>query len=337
MAADDRGALPRIALIATGGTIGLVGRDRLDLVEYVEFGRFLEPAELLARVPEAAAIARIDTPPFKRIPSSRMQPADWTELGRLIWRCLDAGAQGIAITHGTSTLEETAYFLHLTLQTDRPIVLTGAMRPSNGLSQDGDLNLLNAIRLAAGREAVGMGVLVVLNDEISTARDVAKTDTHRVQTFRSQDLGLLGHADTNGEIVFYRAPLRRHTLRSEFDVRQLETLPRVDIVYSYVGEDGTLVRAAVEHGAEGIVVAGTGAGMVTEEGLRELLRARERGVAVVLSSRCGSGRVTRTTRARQAGFVAADSLTPQKARILLALALTRTRDPDAVQRFFDEY
>jgi L-asparaginase len=288
-------------------------------------------------VPEATSVAQIEFLPFKRVVSSSLQPGDWIDLGWAVCRALANSTQGVVIIHGTSTLEETAYFLHLTLPTDRPVVLTGSMRPASSISQDGDLNLLNAVRLAANEAAVGMGVLVVLNDEISSAREVAKTNTRRLQTFRSQDLGVLGYADADGRVEFYRAPIRTHTRESEFDVRDLSVMPRVDILCSYVGADETFVEAAVAKGAAGLVNAGTGAGMASEATLGALIAARQRGVAVVMASRTGSGRVTRTTKYRQLGLVAADNLTPQKARILLSLALTKTQDPEAIQRFFDQY
>ena len=334
MAEDRR----RVALIITGGTIDSVGTDRLDLGWYLEAGKRLGDGELLARVPELERIAEVTEIPFRRLPSQSITTADWLDLVKTIQDLFSGDRfDGVVITHGTNTLEETAYFLHLVLKTDRPVVLVGAMRPSSGVSADGDLNLINAVRVAADPAARGAGVLVVLNDTILGARDVTKTATYRVETFQGRDLGPLGYADSDGRVVFYRAPTRRHTARSAFDVRRIDRLPRVDISYSYVGDDGAMIDAAVANGAEGIVTAGTGGGMVSAPVREALLRARQRGVVVVLSSRVGSGRVSRTTRARERGFVAADTLIPQKARILLSLGLTQTRDPDELQRFFDAY
>ncbi|HLI27240.1 MAG TPA: asparaginase [Chloroflexota bacterium] len=330
--------LPRIALILTGGTIDSLGRDRLDLAWYHEAGQRLGPGELLGMVPEAGRGAVVTEIPFRRLSSHALQPPDLLDLGRVVVRLLEHDeADGVVIAHGTNTLEETAYFLHLTVRTTRPIVLVGAMRPASALSPDGPLNLLRAIQVAATPEAHGRGVLVVLNDTIYSAREVTKTATYRVQTFAGRDLGPLGYADADGRVVFYHAPARRHTAQSEFDVRYLDTLPRVDIVLSYLGADGALVDAAVAAGAQGLVSAGTGAGRPTPAEEAALLRASTAGVAVVQSSRVGAGRVVRSPALRQRGWIAADNLVPWKARLLLQLGLTRTRDPEALQRLFDEY
>ncbi|MBX5492042.1 MAG: asparaginase [Chloroflexi bacterium] len=330
--------LPRIALFLTGGTIDSVGSDRLDLAWYNEAGQRLAPGELLGMVPEAEQVAAVTEVPFRRLSSHALQPADLIELGRAVAQLLASdAADGVVIAHGTNTLEETAYFLHLTVRTARPIVLVGAMRPASALSPDGPLNLLRALQVAASPAAHGRGVLVVLNDTIHSARDVTKTATYRVQTFADRDLGPLGYADADGRVVFYHSPMRRHTAQSEFDVTALGDLPRVDIVLSYLGADGALVDAAVAAGAQGIVSAGTGAGRPTPAEEAALTRASARGVVVVQSSRVGSGRVVRSPGVRQRGWVAADNLVPWKARLLLQLGLTRTRDPDQLQRLFDEY
>jgi L-asparaginase len=215
------------------------------------------------------------------------------------------------------------------------VVVTGAQRPFTALSTDGPLNLLNAVRVAGAPEARGRGALVVANDEINAARDVTKTHTYRLHTFRSRDLGVLGYADAD-RIVFYRAPTRRHTVASEFDIRGVDHLPHVDVLYVHVGARPGLARAAVELGAAGLVIAGTGAG--STGALREELAAIARkGVVVVRSARVGEGRVVRDDNWQEPGMVAADNLNPQKAALLLALALTRTRDPDEIQRLFEEY
>ncbi len=330
--------LPRVALIVTGGTIDSVGRDRLDLAWYIEAGKRLEDGELLARVPEVQSIARVETVPFRRLPSHALTAKDLLDLNRAIHALFESDrADGVVITHGTNTLEETAYFLTLTLKTERPVVLVGAMRPASGLSADGYLNLLNAVRVAATPAARGRGVLVVLNDTILSARDATKTDTYRVQAFQGRDLGPLGYADADGRVVFYHAPTRKHTVQTEFDVRSLDDLPRVDVVVSYIGADGALIDAAVAAGAQGIVSAGTGAGRPTPAEEAALARAHAQGVVIVQSSRVGSGRVVRSPGLRQRGWIAADNLQPWKAKILLALGLTVTRDPDQLQRMFEEY
>jgi L-asparaginase len=287
-------------------------------------------------VPEAAAIARVREIPFRRLSSHALRSADWLELGQLVQRLFDQDeADGVVITHGTNTLEETAYFLSLTLKSDRPVVLVGAMRPASAVSSDGDLNLLNALRVAAAPESRGKGALVVLNDTIHAARSVTKTATQRVETFQARDLGPLGYADGDSQVVYYQAPTRGHTLATPFDIRTLADLPRVDVITSYVDADGVFVNAAVEAGARGLVSAGTGGGRMTPTEEAAYDRAQAQGVVICQASRVGSGRVARSPGMAARGIVAADNLPPWKARILLALALTRTTDPDTIQRLFD--
>ena len=241
------------------------------------------------------------------------------------------------ITHGTATLEETAYFLNLTLKVDATVVLVGSQRPATGLSSDAALNLLNAVRVAGSPDARGLGVLVLLNDEIQAAREVTKTSTLRLETFRSPDVGMLGYADPDGRVAIYRRPVRCHAPATEFDVRGRAELPRVDIAASYAGADGAAIRAFVAAGARAIVSASLAPGVTTPAESEALLEARRRGVLVVLSSRAGSGRVLPRTVLREQGFVVADNLNPQKARVLAMLALTRTDEVIEVQRMFDEY
>ncbi|HLQ33956.1 MAG TPA: asparaginase [Chloroflexota bacterium] len=326
-------ALPHVGLITTGGTIDSLGKDRLDLAWYFEHDERLGPGQLLARVPEIVDLAQVEEVPFKRLSSGGITPADWLELARTVQEKLD-GLDGAVVTHGTNTLEETAYFLNLSLNTDKPVVMTGAMRPASGLSSDGDLNLFNAIRAAADPSTGGKGVLVLLNDTIYGARDVTKHNTFRVHTFQSRGTGPLGYADGDGRFVWYGQPVRRH---GGFDVRQLAELPRVDVVLTYAGADGALIDAAVAAGAQGIVSAGSGAGRPTPAEDEALDRARAKGVVVVQASRTGSGRVARSPKLRARGIVTADDLLPWKARILLMLALTRIRDAEAIQQLFEEY
>jgi len=329
---------PRVALIFTGGTIDAVGVDRLDLAWYIEAGKRLADGELVARVPELASIADVQEIPFRRLTSQSITDRDLFDLVALIHRLFDEDlADGVVITHGTNTLEETAYFLHLCMKRDRPVVVVGAMRPSSAISADGDLNLFNGVRVAAAAEARGLGVLVVLNDAIHSARDVTKTATYRVETFQARDLGPLGYADNDGRVVIYHRPVRRHTTETEFDVSGLNALPRVDVVVSHLGADGSMVDAAVAAGARGIVSAGTGAGRPTPGEDAALQRASAAGTLVVQSTRVGSGRTVSSPGLRRNGWSAADNLQPWKARILLALGLTRTSDVAEIQRMFDTY
>ncbi len=330
--------LPRVALIITGGTIDSVGKDRLDLAWYIEAAKRLNTGELLDKIPELKSIADIEEVPFRRLPSHGLVDKDWLDLVRTIHSIFDEDrADGIVITHGTNTIEETAYFLNLTLKTDKPVVLVGSMRPSSGVSADGYLNLINAARVASDPGSRGRGALLVMNDTIYSARDVTKTATYRVQAFQARDLGPLGYADADGKVVYFHQSVKKHTVETEFDVRGLQSLPRVDVVVSYVGADGVMIDAAVKAGAKGIVSAGTGAGRPTPAEDKAFDRAAKKGVIICISSRVGSGRVVRSPGLKRRGMVASDNLQPWKARALLSLALTKTSDPDEIQRMIDTY
>ena len=331
--------LPKVAVIGTGGTICSIGKTAFDILDYGANDTILHADELLQRFPDVLGLADVIPVRFRAIPSPNITFADWRALLLLLDETVAATPDlaGIVILHGTASLEETAYFLSLTAKIEIPIVVVGAQRPASALSTDAGMNLANAIRTAACPAARGMGVLVLLNDEIHAARDVSKTSTFRLQTFRTADFGVLGHADGDA-VVFYRKPLRRTAPDTEFDVRHLDALPRVDIVYAYVGSDGTASRAFLAAGAEGIVSAGFAPGFTVSAEAAVLAEAvAERGVVVVQSTRAGSGRTVRTTKTRALGFLASDNLTPQKARILLSLALTISHDPVEVERMFAVY
>ena len=329
---------PAVAVIGTGGTIASIGDDGLDLVRYIDRKQMLTIDELLTRTPEMAQVADVTPVAYRVLQSHAIGPDDWLGLVSRIHTLVAErpGLDGIVITHGTATLEETAYFLNLVLKVEPPVVLVGAQRPATAVSGDGPLNLVNGVRTAGSADARGMGVMIVLNDEVQAAREGAKTSTLRLQTFRSPDFGALGHVDADG-VAFYRAPLRRHAPNTEFDVSGLDALPRVDIVYSWAGADGAAVRAGVEAGAQGIVAAGFAPGLVPPAQLEALDAAARAGIAVAHCSRVGSGRVPSLGASHAHGSVTADNLTPQKARILLMLGLTRTRDRAELQRMFDTY
>src|SRR5215831_1513846 len=333
------GLLPRVGLILTGGTIDSVGTDRLDLAWYIEANKRLGDGELLAQLPELKSIARVQELPFRRLPSQALVDSDWLDLVRKIHSIFEQDhADGIVITHGTNTLEETAYFLNLVLKTEKPVVLVGSMRPSSGISADGYLNVLNAVRVAADPQSAGRGCLVVMNDTIFNARDVTKNSTYRVEAFASRDLGPLGFADADGKVVYYHQTTRKNTTKTEFDVRTMRSLPRVDVVLSYVNADGAMIDAAAKAGAKGIVSAATGAGRPTPAQDDAFDRAyREHGVIMCLCSRVASGRIVRSPGLKRRGFVASDNLQPWKARILLSLGLSKTTDADDLQRVFDTY
>jgi L-asparaginase len=328
--------LPRIAVIGTGGTISSLGASSLDVLDYPDFGQKLTAAALLDRFPETRLIADPVPVTVRQVGSTEIGPEEWLELRALVHKIArdDPATAGFVITHGTATLEETAFFLNLTLAVDQPVVLVGAQRPASALGTDAGMNLVNALRAAGSPAARGQGVLVLLNDEINAARDVVKTSTYRLQTFRSLDFGALGHVDGDG-VHFYRAPLGAHMPTGPFaglDLKQ--PLPRVDIVYSYAGADGALVDAAVAAGARGLVSAGFAPGSPTPDQRAAFERAAKSGVVVVQCSRAASGRVAPRRRLRETGIVAGEDLSPQKARILLMLALTTTTDVAAIQQLF---
>ena len=330
---------PRVYLFGTGGTISFIGENRTDFANYSYRGRQLTIDEMLARVPEAGALADITAEQIINVGSTEVYPHHWLTLAQRIGARLaaDPDAAGAAVTHGTATLEETAYFLNLTVRDRRPVVVTGAMRPPSAMGTDADNNLLDAIAIAAAPQSAGRGALVVLNNEIQAAREVTKTDAYRVETFRSGHMGFLGYADSDGAIVYYRRPERRHTADSEFDLTGVAALPRVDIAYAYAGADGIVIDALAAAGVDGIVAAGLGSGGSPAPFMDALRRAMAAGIPVVLAAQVGSGRVLQTRRFREAGYLVADNLHPKKARILLMLGLTATSDPAELQRMMLEY
>ncbi len=333
------GKKPRVAIIGTGGSISTVGRHNLDLYEYAIFGKTLEVDELLEMFPEVNQAADVVSVRFRKILSTQANPIDWLDLNRKIGEVAerDPSIDGIVVTHGTATMEETAYFLNLAVKVEIPVVMVGAQRPPNGLSTDGGLNLVNATRVAGSANARGLGVVVVMNDEIQSAREVTKTSNWRVQTFRTPDFGMLGYADPDGEIAIYRRPNRRHAPDTEFDVMDRTELAKTDILYSYAGADGSVVEAMVAGGTRCIVNAGLPSGSPTPAQREALIEASRQGVLVVQSSRSGSGRVIQRTNMTEVGFVAADSLNPQKARVLAMMAQTVTEDRDEIGRIFRTY
>ena len=331
-------SLPRIAVIGTGGTISSLGAGSLDVLDYPEFGQKLTSEALLDRFPESRHVADPVPITFRQVGSTAISPKDWLELRALIHRTAgeDPGLAGFVIPHGTATLEETAFLLNLTLGIGQPVVLVGAQRPASALGTDAGMNLVNALRVAGCAEARGKGVLVVLNDEIHAARDVVKTSTYRVQTFRSLDFGALGHVDGDGP-HFYRAPLKAHMPDTPFAGREITALPRVDVIYSYAGADGDLIEAAIRAGAKGLVSAGFAPGTPSPSQQAAFIEAAKSGIIVVQCSRAFTGRIAPRRRLRETGIVAGEDLSPQKARILLALMLTETTDIAAIQRAFQRY
>jgi L-asparaginase len=330
--------LPRVHILGTGGSISGIGPHRLDYTLYPELGKKLTVQQMLERIPEARELAELTGEDVLQVGSPSIGPKEWLQLADRIHAL---SVEGVVITHGTATLEETAYFLHLTVKSERPVVLTGAMRPPTALGTDADLNLLDAIRLAATPEAAGRGVLTILNNEIQSARDVTKSNAFRVDTFDSRDFGVLGYVDSDARVLFYRAVTRPHTTATPFDVRGRNELPRVDIVHSYAGADGVLVDALITHPRErrpdGMVLVGFGGGSYPAAFLEAGKRAVQADIPVVLATRSWNGRVVITPRLETHGFIVCDDLMPQKARILLMLALTLTREREAIQQMFYNY
>jgi len=332
-------AKPTVRVIGTGGSIAGVGPDRMDFILYPEIGNHITIQQSLDRVPEIQEIADVRSEDLVSVGSTAIGAAEWLGLARRINQIFrdEPDVAGVAITHGTATLEETSYFLHLTIKSSKPVVITGAMRPPTALSTDADLNLLDAVRTAACPDSAGLGVLTVLNNEIQCGRDVTKASTFRVETFRPNELGFLGYADSDGKVIFYRAPLRRHTLNTPFMVDSMTDLPRVDIVYSYAGADGLLVDAVRSNGSDGLVLAGFGGGTFPPAVIDAAVKVVDSGIPVVLATRSTAGRVVTTPKKDEQGFIVSDNLLPQKARILLMLGLTISKDRHELQQMFYDY
>jgi L-asparaginase len=318
-------------LFTTGGTIQSRALDRDKMMEYSD-GPKVTPDELIADLPEMSAVAEISFTEISNVGSGNIDAEKLLKLAKGInaWLAKPDTA-GAVVTHGTGTLEETAYFLNLVIKSDKPVVVVGAMHPFSAISRDGPYNLYNSVRVAASAEAKGKGVMVLLNDEINSAREVTKTNTYRVDTFISRDTGPIGFADSD-RIAFYRNSLKRHTYKSEFDVSSLTELPKVDIVYGYQEADRAPIDALVGNGTKGIVLADSSPAFSNA-----IKDGRVKGTVFVQGDRKGSGRVVNSDRVAARGVVTADNLNVQKARMLLRLALTKTSDPKEIQRMFNEY
>jgi L-asparaginase len=336
--AADPGGLPKVVVIATGGTIAGVAASSTEFTDYKSAKVGIQA--LIDAIPGLRQAANVRGEQLFQISSTSMTNDHWLKLAHRVNKLLaQDDVDGIVVTHGTDTLEETAYFLNLVVKSRKPVVVVGSMRPSSAISADGPINLYDAVCLAASPNAVGKGVLVVLNDQISGARDVTKTNTSNTDTFRNWELGFMGYM-RDGVPHFYHVSARKNTVETEFDVSGTDVLPQVDIVYGYVNMNGIAVDAFVAAGTKAIIFAGTGEGTVADSGIEPaLIEARKKGVVVVRSSRVGNGLVTRSAENRddEFGFVVADTLSPQKARILAMLALTRTHDVGQIQRMFYEY
>lgn len=328
-------ARDRVAVLGLGGTISSEGPGSLDVLDYPEQGRKLPAGEIVAGVPELAEIADIEVATLRDIGSSAISVDDWFSLRERIVAACSRGAEAVVVLHGTGSLEETAYFLHLTLPVDNPVALVGSQRPFTTVSSDAGMNIVAGVRGALAARGRDAGVLVVLNDEIHSAREARKLANYRLNAFESPGVGPLGFVDGD-QVTWNRVGTRQHTTSSMLSrIDYGGELCRVDVIHSYVGADGALVRAAEEAGAKGLVSAGFAPGMPTPEQRAALLAARERGVVVVQSSRAVRDRVPPRRALLERGFIAGGDLSPQKCRILLMLALSATTgEPDAVTDLF---
>ena len=327
---------PNIVILATGGTIAGSAESQTQ-AGYTSGQVGVEV--LIDAVPQLADLAEVSGEQVANVGSQDMSDAIWLELARRVNSvAARPDVEGIVITHGTDTIEETGYFLNLVVKTDKPVVMTAAMRPSTALSADGPLNIFNAVAVAADPDARGRGVLIVANDDIHGARAITKSSTTDVHTFTSPERGLIG-VSLYGVNQFFRTPYRIHGGESEFSVEGVEVLPRVDVIYITADVSPDLIDAAVENGANGLVTAGVGNGNMTSDALEAVKRAIARGVVVVRASRVASGSVGRNVEVDDdaIGTVTSGELNPAKARILLKLALLETNEPAKIQEYFDRY
>ncbi len=334
VSAADR--LPNIYILATGGTIAGAGQSATQ-TNYTAGAVGIDV--LVRAVPQLRQIANITEEQIVRIGSQDMNDQVWLKLAKRINELLSRGdVDGIVITHGTDTMEETAYFLNLTVKSDKPVVLTGAMRPSTSMSADGPLNLYNAVIVAGDKESYGKGVLIAMNGQVLGAHGATKTNTVSVETFKSPDSGALGYVN-NGKVYYNMISEKLHTAKSIFDVTGLISLPKVGIVYSYSGVQPEAVNALINNGYKGIVHAGVGNGNIHKNIFPRLTAARQAGIQVVRSTRVPSGPVTLDAEVDDAQyqFIASQELNPQKSRILLMLALTKTNDWHKIQEYFMQY
>lgn len=333
-AGDD--GIPSVVILATGGTIA---GSAVTETESAYTSAQLSVETLIAAVPQLRELARVKGEQISNIGSQDMSDTVWLKLARRVNAVLSSDeVDGVVITHGTDTLEETAYFLNLVVKSRKPVVLTAAMRPATGLSADGPLNIFNAVAVAADARAHGRGVLVVINDDVHGARAFTKTHTTDLQTFSSGERGLIGTVNF-GKTKYFRTPHAKHTTATPFDVTDVEKLPRVDILYAHADMSADLIEAAVAKGAKGVVIAGVGNGNMNAASLETLAKVAADGVACVRSTRLPTGVVGRNVETDDdaLGLTASLGLNPPKSRVLLKLTLLSHQDPAAIQQIFETY
>lgn len=324
---------PTIYILATGGSIA---NDYTHPINTKYTSGTLTVDQLLQAIPNINKIATIRGEQISNISSQEMNNEIWIKLARRVNDLLKSGlADGVVITHGTDTMEETAYFLNLLIKSKKPIVMVGAMRNSNSLSADGPLNLFNAINVAASKDSIEKGVLVVMNDEIHAAREVSKTNATNPDAFSSPNTGKIGNV-FYGNVKYYMQSTRKHTFQSDFDITEVKELPRVDIIYSHSSDTADFIQTSINAGAKGIIVAGMGNGNLFPSVLNELGKASKNGIIVVRSSRVGGGEITQDGEVddKTYGFLTGDDLNAQKARILLMLAINKGASKSKIQEYF---
>lgn len=317
---------PKVHILTTGGTIASVNGAPM-----------IDGPQLVQAVPQLLDYAAISVEEFSKIGSSKMRPANWIQLARRINEIVKENPEiaSIVITHGTDSMEETAFFLNLTVKTDIPVILVGSMRSSNEISADGPANLLNAVRVGITKEAKGKGVLVVLNENISAARDLLKINNRRVETFGPHELGFLGFADPD-TVIFYRAPLKPHTRNSNFDLSGIDQLPKVDIIQDFAGFDPEILELIGQREIDGLVVSSFAGGRMSYGMLEGLEKLNNKNIPIVIASGIEQGRIIGKPYQEQ-GWVIAPDLPANKARILLMLSLTKTKDRKELQSLFETY
>ena len=331
-----QGRKPKVVIVATGGTIA--GSATSQTSAGYQSGA-VGVDILIEAVPQLKEIADVTGEQVASIGSQDMNDEVWLKLAKKVNELLaKPDVNGVAITHGTDTMEETAYFLNLVVKSDKPVVLTGSMRPSTAMSADGPLNIYNAVAIAADPAARGRGVMVAVDDDIHSGHDIIKFHATDVATMRSGEAGLLG-VTLFGKNTWYRTPTEVHTSRSEFNVSNVTALPRVDIIYAHANMSPDIISSAVEKGAKGLVIAGVGDGNMTAPALDAVKAAIASGVVVVRSSRTNGGIIRRNVEVNddEIGTVTSMELNPGKARVLLQLALLKTQDKKAIQGYFDRY
>lgn len=330
-------AKPNVVVLATGGTIAGSG---VSSTQYEGYQAAVTGVDkLLQAVPELKNIANLSGEQVAQVASQDISTDIWLKLAKRVNSLLKQdNVDGVVITHGTNTMEETAYFLNLVVKSKKPVVMVGAMRPGTAISADGPMNLYDAVLTAGSKEAVGKGVMIVLNDRIIAARDVQKTDSITIDTFKAPIFGYLGQI-VDGKVVFFKNPLNKHTYESEFDISTITKLPRVDINYGYAHDSGTVIDALVASGAKGIVHAGAGTASMSEFVLPSVEKATKKGVAIVRTPRTSLGMINHNMEVAddKYGTIAGGTLSTPKARVLLMLGLTKSNNPKYLQELFFKY